>query len=220
MRIIPNIFLQGSHVVSLYKGTENDQKKVYPRPAKSYAAFFEKEGANTLFVVDLNGTERERLPELRSVFTKELWWSGQIRDEESIEWLLMHGADRVVLGQSAQPIFASALKRFGAEKLLAGIQVFHYDEAPALCESYVALGFKDLVVKDMNAEGTLFHPNFDLIEKCMYFSKGNIFASGGISDEYHLKLLREAGAAGAIIGRALYEHQLEIGYLKTQFERE
>lgn len=220
MRIIPNLFLQGGHAVSLYKGTDSDQKKVYAKAPKSYAAYFDKEGAGTLFVVDLDGNQREHLPELRKVFTKELWWAGQVHTEETIEWLLANGADRVVLGQSAEPIFVSALKRFGPEKLLAGIQVFHYDDAPEDCARYVKMGFTDIVVKDMNAEGTLFHPNFDLIEKCIYFSGARVFASGGIATQNDLSLLKEAGASGAIIGRALYENELRVAELRGRFERE
>lgn len=220
MRIIPNLFLQGNRAVSLYKGTENDEKKTYLKAPKSYAELFAKQGARTLFIVDLNGTERARLPELKTTFPNELWWAGQVRDLDTVDWLLQNGADRVVLGQAAEEIFAPALERFGSKKLLAGLQVFHYDEAPTDCERFVKMGFEDLVVKDMNAEGTLFHPNFDLMEKCRYFSGGNIFASGGISEERHLKLLQETGAKGAIIGRALFEHQLDLAELRLHFERE
>lgn len=220
MRIIPNLFLEGNHAISLYRGTDNDQKKIYPKAPKTYAAAFKEQGADALFVVDLKGTERERLPELKEAFGKELWWAGQVRDMETVEWLFQNGADRVVLGQGAEPIFAAALEKFGADKLLAGLQVFHYDDAPADCERYVKMGFKDIVVKDMNAEGTLFHPNFDLIEKCIYFSGAHVFASGGISEEYHVKLLQDAGATGVLIGRALYEHRLQLAELKARFERE
>jgi phosphoribosylformimino-5-aminoimidazole carboxamide ribotide isomerase len=220
MRIIPNLFLDGKHVVSLYRGTENDQKKIYPKAPKSYAGHFAEQGADALFVVDLKGTERARLPELKEAFQGELWWAGQVRDLETLDWLFANGADRVVLGQGAESIFAPALEKFGPEKLLAGLQVFHYDEAPADCERYVKMGFKGIVVKDMNAEGTLFHPNFDLIEKCRYFSGAHIYASGGISEEHHVKLLQDAGAAGALIGRAFFERRLNLGELKARFEHE
>lgn len=220
MKIIPNIFLQGNHVVSLYKGTDSDQKKVYTKAPKTYAEHFAKQGAHTLFVVDLNGTERPRLPELKAAFPGELWWAGQVRDLETVDWLLTHGADRVVLGQAAEEIFPAALEKFGPQKLLAGLQVFHDAEAPTDCERYVKMGFTDLVVKDMNAEGTLFHPNSDLVEKCGYFSGAKIFASGGITEEHDLELLKEAGASGAIIGRALFEHQLDLTSLLSRFEHE
>jgi phosphoribosylformimino-5-aminoimidazole carboxamide ribotide isomerase len=220
MRIIPNLFLENGHAVSLYKGTDNDQKKVYPKAAKTYAAHFAEQGATALFVVDLNGSERARLPELKTAFGGELWWAGQVRDIPTVDWLLKNGANKVVLGQGAESIFEEALTTFGKEKLMVGLQVFHYDEAPTDCERYVKMGFTELVVKDMNAEGTLFHPNFDLIEKCVYFSGAKVYASGGISEEHHLQLLKDAGASGALIGRAFFEHRLGLSELKARFELE
>lgn len=218
MRIIPNLFLEHGRAVSLYKGTDNDAKKVYAKAPRSYVEQFGKQGAQTLFIVDLNGTERERLPEFRAVFEGELWWAGHVRDLDTIDWLLKHGADRVVLGESAEGIFEAALARFGPEKLLAGIQAFHYQEVPELCERYVALGFKELVVKDMNAEGTLFHPNFDLMEKCVYFSKAKIYASGGVALANDIRLLKQAGVEGVMIGRALYENEVSLKELMGEFE--
>lgn len=215
MRIIPNLFLQGNRVVSLYKGTDNELKKTYPKAAKTYAAQFRQQKAEALFVVDLNGSQREHLPELKAAFKGELWWGGQVRDLESIRWLLANGAQKVVLGQAAEAIFLEALKEFGPEKLMVGLQVFRFDDAPSACEQYAKMGFTDLIVKDMMAEGTLFHPDFDLIEKCVYFSKAKIYASGGISEASHIKLLKEAGASGVLIGRALYERRLNIEGLKA-----
>ncbi len=218
MRIIPNLFLEHGKAVSLYKGTDNEEKKIYPKAPRSYVEWFEKQGAKTLFIVDLSGTERERLPELRAVFSGELWWAGHVRDIQSIQWLLDKGANRIVLGEHAEPIFTEALSLFGPEKLLAGIQAKHYDEVPNQAEKYAQMGFKDLVVKDMNAEGTLFHPNYDLMEKCAYFSKAKIYASGGVANTNDIHLLGHAGVKGVIIGRAFYENELNLTALQDYFE--
>ncbi|MFA5792375.1 MAG: HisA/HisF-related TIM barrel protein [Candidatus Gracilibacteria bacterium] len=219
MHIIPNIFLQNGNAVSLYKGSENDQKKVYDRAPETYAKWFDAEGMEALFIVDLNGTEQARLPLFRKAFSGEIWWAGQVRSMETIRNLLNGGANRIVLGHSAENIFKDALAEFG-EKIIPGIQAYFYDDVPALCEKYVAMGFKDILVKDMNAEGTLFNPNYDLMEKCVYFSGANIYASGGVSDEYHLTLLKKAGVKGAVIGRAFYENILSPSTIKNHFGRE
>lgn len=217
MRIIPNLFLQKGHAVSLYKGTDNPEKKVYPRAPKNYAQWFENEGADTLFVVDLDGDQREHLPELREVFKGELWWAGHVRDRATLDALFEGGVNRVVLGQNAEPIFGEALSAYGPQKVLAGIQAFHYDEVPGLCERLKGIGFTDIVVKDMNAEGTLFHPNFDLMEKARYFSEANIFASGGVAQARDIHLLAQANVTGVIIGRALYENELNVKALIQEF---
>ncbi len=218
MRIIPALFLQNGKVVSLYKGTDNPQKKVYSKLPVTYAESFHVDNAKTLFVIDLDGDQRERLKELKAAFPGELWWAGEVRTLEAIDWLLANGADRIVLGQGAEPIFEAALAKHGPEKLIAGIQAFHYTLVPDLSVKRVEQGFQDIFVKDMNAEGTLFQPNFDLMEKCVYFSKANIYASGGISKEQDIRLLGHAGVKGVVIGRALYEHQLNLASLVRHFE--
>ncbi|QQR54853.1 hypothetical protein IPG41_06775 [Candidatus Peregrinibacteria bacterium] len=218
MRIIPNLFLQKGHAVSLYKGTENLEKKVYPRAPKNYAQWFQNQGAKTLFVVDLDGDQKDHATELRAAFKGELWWAGHVRDLATLDLLFQKGINRVVLGQNAEPIFVEALAKYGPSKLLAGIQAFHYDDVPTLCERLKGLGFSDLVVKDMNAEGTLFHPNFDLMEKAKYFSSANIFASGGVAQTNDIHLLAQAGVSGVIIGRAFYENELNVETLVQNFE--
>jgi len=218
MRIIPGLFIQHGKAVSLYKGTENAQKKVYSKAPYNYASFFQQQGAKTLLVVDLDGNQRARLPEIKQHFSGEIWWAGGVRDLATLKELFAAGAHRVVLGQSAEGIFVEALKLYGTERLIAGIQAFSNEEIPELCEKRVALGFRDIIVKDMNADGTLFHPNFDLMEKCVYFSKANIFASGGIGEENDLHLLNQTGVKGAIIARALYEQRLSLPPLLHHFE--
>ena len=220
MRIIPGLFIQHGKAVSLYKGTENPEKKVYAKAPHNYAGLFQEEGAKTLFIVDLDGNQRARLPEIKAHFHGEIWWAGGVHDLAVMEELFAAGANRIVLGQSASGIFVEALKLYGPERVIAGIQAFKNEDIPELCEHRVALGFRDIIVKDMNADGTLFHPNFDLMEKCVYFSKANIFASGGIGEEHDLVLLKQAGVTGVIIARALYEYRLNLAELLPRFEGE
>lgn len=210
MRLIPAIYIQKGHAVSLYKGSDNEQKKTYPKAPKNYAEWFEAQGAKTLFVIDLDGDQSERLNEIRSHFHGELWWAGQVRSMEMLEDLFQRGADRIVLGHSAEPIYAEALARYGADKLIVGLKIQHTDQGPDLCEQLTGSGFTDVLVKDVNAEGTLFIPSFDLYEKCVYFSDMNVYSSGGVSDLKHLELLRRSGVKGAIISRALFEGDLNL----------
>lgn len=217
MQIIPSIFIQKGKVVSLYKGEDNNQKKSYPKAARSYAAAFEKQGAKTLLVVDLDGIQLPKLKEIRAHFSGDIWWAGKVRNLEYAHACFEAGASHIVLGRSAKDIHEAAIAEFGADKLIAGLQVKNMDDASDFCEAFGAVGFKKILVKDLNAEGTLFHPNFDLMEKCVYFSDLEVYASGGIAEEDHIKLLQRVDVSGVVIGRALYEHQLSLSSLMQTF---
>lgn len=217
MKIIATLYIQNGKVVSWYKGNDNELKKTYPKAPKSYASFFNKEKADALFVVDLDGDQEARLTEIKEAFDGEIWWAGQVRTLEKIQKLLDAGAHRIVLGQSAKDIYGEALSQFGPEKLIAGIKVKHHEEGADLCEKLSESAFTDILVKDLNSEGTLFHPNFDLFEKCVYFSGKNVYSSGGVSEESHVEWLERIGVKGVVIARALYESKLSISRLKQNF---
>jgi phosphoribosylformimino-5-aminoimidazole carboxamide ribotide isomerase len=219
MKIIPALYIQGGQIISLYKGNENSEKKRYAKSPHQYAALFHKQGARTLFAVDLNGTQRPLIPKLKSHFPEgELWWAGEIRTLEELQEAFTLGADRVILGQSAESIHKEALQIHGPEKLMIGLQFNHYDKAVEVCETIGQSGFKEIIMKDLNAEGTLFNPNYDLMEKCVYFSEVEVFASGGVGSIRDLQLLEQAGVKGVIIARALYENQINLSVALNQFE--
>src|SRR3989338_9850107 len=56
MLIIPALYLQQGRAVSLYKGQENDQKKVYARDLFKIAREFAANGASLIQIVDLDGS--------------------------------------------------------------------------------------------------------------------------------------------------------------------
>ncbi|MEK9166998.1 MAG: HisA/HisF-related TIM barrel protein [Patescibacteria group bacterium] len=219
MKIIPAIFLQAGKAVSLYKGS-NDHKKVYSKSPKNYAAYFQKEGAKILEIVDLDQKNRAKLVELRSVFHGKIWWGGGVKTIAEIESLFNDGADVVILGTSAEKIHLEALQKFGNEKIFAGVKFRNDPEAPEKCTTLVEKGFTQIIVKDMEADGALFHPNFDQVEKAAYFSKAKIYSSGGISEIQDLEIMKVAKVEGVIIARALYENRLNLSELIRRFEHD
>ncbi|NLT27989.1 MAG: 1-(5-phosphoribosyl)-5-((5-phosphoribosylamino)methylideneamino)imidazole-4-carboxamide isomerase, partial [Dehalococcoidales bacterium] len=59
-------------------------------------------------------------------------------------------------------------------------------------------------------DGTLTEPNFTALFELINSIKATVIASGGISTITHLKLLKKLGAAGAIIGKALYTKDINL----------
>jgi phosphoribosylformimino-5-aminoimidazole carboxamide ribotide isomerase len=53
-------------------------------------------------------------------------------------------------------------------------------------------------------------PDLPLYERLVRLGRGTIIASGGLATVGDLQAVRELGAGGAIIGRALYERRLSL----------
>jgi phosphoribosylformimino-5-aminoimidazole carboxamide ribotide isomerase len=50
-----------------------------------------------------------------------------------------------------------------------------------------------------------------LVRRLLALEKGRIIASGGIRSIEDLLALKNAGAAGAIVGKAIYEGRIDLG---------
>ena len=84
-----------------------------------------------------------------------------------------------------------------------------------LVEDYMKSGLEYLTCTDISTDGMLEGPNFDLYEKLRErFPTLKVTASGGISSIDDLHKLKALGLYGAIIGKALYEHKIELIDLK------
>ena len=74
----------------------------------------------------------------------------------------------------------------------------------------VKLGVKRFIYTDISRDGTLTEPNFADIFELVNAIRLPIIASGGISSLNHLKMLKQLGVEGAIIGKALYTGDINL----------
>ena len=76
-------------------------------------------------------------------------------------------------------------------------------------------GLKYLKVTDMNRDGVLEGPNFELYQNLKdKFPDMCIAASGGVRSVDDIRKLKDMGLYGVIIGRALYEGKIKVEDLK------
>ena len=59
-------------------------------------------------------------------------------------------------------------------------------------------------------DGTLSGPNYETITELIEGVKRPVIAAGGISSISNLKVLKQIGAEGAIIGKALYTGYIQL----------
>ncbi|MFW9835691.1 MAG: HisA/HisF-related TIM barrel protein, partial [Candidatus Thorarchaeota archaeon] len=81
----------------------------------------------------------------------------------------------------------------------------------------VDAGAKRLIYTDIKRDGTLTEPNFDMIDRLLAEADVPVIVAGGISRPEHLQRLRELGAEGAVIGKALYTGDISLGEAIIEF---
>jgi phosphoribosylformimino-5-aminoimidazole carboxamide ribotide isomerase len=151
---------------------------------------------------------------------------GGIRTTHDIKKLLDIGAARVVIGSVAAKspeLVEYWIKQFGAELIVIGMDVKENSVAISgwLEDSHrVPMGFVlDLVKRgatifictDISRDGMLGGVNVDFYQHLKSaFPDLSLIASGGISTLEDVQVLKDAGLAGVIIGKAIYENKLPL----------
>jgi phosphoribosylformimino-5-aminoimidazole carboxamide ribotide isomerase len=236
MIIYPAIDLRGGRVVRLTEG-KFDQEKTYGSDPLAVAREFASAGATWLHVVDLDGAKdpAQRQTALVESLARgsglRVQTGGGIRDEAQITALLAAGVQRVIVGSLAarQPdLVRGWLGKFGAERIIlspdvrldaAGtprVAAAGWQESTGLAlddllEGFLPAGLRHILCTDISRDGKLTGPNAALYSSLVKkFPTLQIQASGGVSSLDDLRTLQATGAAGAIVGRALYEKKFTL----------
>ena len=241
MEIIPAIDLKGGRCVRLYQGDYN-QETVFPEDPVAVALRWYSQGARWLHVVDLDGAatgEPKNLAAIEQIIEKSgllVELGGGIREEKTVEKLLQKGVRRIILGTVAieNPELVQKLcQRFG-EAIVIGLDArdgriaihgWSKDtnvDVLELGREMVKAGAQRFIYTDIKRDGTLTEPNFDMVGKLVAALKQvqggvPIIASGGISELEHLQRLKRLGVEGAIIGKALYTGDIDLGQAIARF---
>ena len=187
-------------------------------------------GAPSLHIVDLDGAATGELynldiiTEIASALLIPTQLGGGIRQLETIEQLLKAGIERIILGTAAvedSGLIEEACHKF-SESIIVGIDAregyiaIHgwrqQTELGAIefAKSMVKLGVRRFIYTDINRDGTLTEPNFTAIAELVTEIRLPIIAAGGISSLTHLKMLKQLGVEGAIVGKALYTGDINL----------
>ncbi len=187
-------------------------------------------GAPRLHIVDLDGAARGELcnlgiiTQIASAVLVPTQLGGGIRRLETVEQLLKAGIERIILGTAAvedPKLIEEACRNF-SESIIVSIDAregyvaihgWRQDtelEAVEFTKSMVQLGVKRFIYTDINRDGTLTEPNFTAIFELVNAIRLPVIAAGGISSLTHLKILKQLGVEGAIIGKALYTGDINL----------
>jgi phosphoribosylformimino-5-aminoimidazole carboxamide ribotide isomerase len=239
--IYPAIDLRAGKVVRLKEGDPARMTSYSDDPAEMAQRWLDA-GASWLHIVNLDGafgeSDNKNLTALDAILKlgARVQFGGGMRSLDVIAQALALGVSRVVLGTIAieQPdIVADALKRFGAEQIAIGIDArdglvrtrgWKDDsgiKATDLALQMRTLGLRTVIFTDIRRDGLGSGLNIPSTRELADVSGLAVIASGGVHTIDDVIAAKNAGLAGCIIGRALYdgtvdlEKALQVGRLES-----
>lgn len=229
MKIFPAIDLYNGKAVRLFKGDYN-QMTVYSDYPEQIALDFFNSGARCMHVVDLEGAKDGATPNIETVkqlartFDGIIEVGGGVRSKSVIEKYLSAGVSRVILGTAAvndREFLVSAVKEFG-DKIAVGVDIKDgfvaikgWTEKSTFngidfCKQMQDIGVKTIICTDISRDGAMQGTNHSLYKQLSESLDLDIIASGGVSTIQDIKLLKEQGVYGAIVGKAYYTGAIKI----------
>jgi phosphoribosylformimino-5-aminoimidazole carboxamide ribotide isomerase len=229
--IYPAIDLRGGKVVRLKEGDPARMTPYSDDPAETARKWL-GEGASWLHVVNLDGAfgegDNANRAALESILKlgAHVQFGGGIRSMDAIADILKLGVSRAILGTIAieQPaIVADALTRFGAEQIAIGIDVRDglvrtrgWKDNSGVSATDLALqmrtvGLGTVIFTDVSRDGLGSGLNIPATRELSEKSGLDVIASGGVHTIEDVIAAKDAGLAGCIIGRALYDGTVDLG---------
>lgn len=229
MEIIPAIDIKDGRCVRLYQG-DYEQITVFDYDPVAVARKWEKLGAQRIHVVDLDGAKAGRPVNAQIVFaivrsvTIPVQLGGGLRDQAAVEAALNLGVERVILGTAAvrdPQLIARLVEQHGA-RIVVGVDArggwvaaqgwteTSHIKADDLVQRMAVLGVRSVIYTDIGRDGTLTGPDVAGVAELVQPSGPEIIASGGVSSLDDLVALAKTGAAGVIVGKALYTGAFEL----------
>ncbi len=228
--IFPAIDLRNGKIVRLAQG-DPARQTTYGDDPRAQAQKFKDEGADWVHVINLSGAfDEEASANLKALETVlsvglKVEFGGGIRDEETVKIPLEMGVERVFLGTAAiqNPALVDwAVARYGPSRIAADIgvrdglvMVRGWQESTPLTmldagKRFRAQGLEWCVLTDVRRDGVGSGVSVDSAVELQSATGLKVVASGGVSSVEDIIRVKQAGLAGVIIGRALYEGKISL----------
>jgi phosphoribosylformimino-5-aminoimidazole carboxamide ribotide isomerase len=237
--VIPAIDVRGGRCVRLLRG-DFTRETVYAEEPAQVAVAFVRQGARRLHIVDLDAARG--VPDVLSRDAvraavraaaeagAEVQVGGGVRSPAAAASWLAAGASYVVLGSVAvrDPETARMICAAHPGRVLLGLDVRDgaaqaegWTEPAGDAAEHLAR-WRDwpaagVIRTEVGRDGTLLGPDTEGLAACVAAYPGPVFASGGIATLEDLAACAAVGAAGAIVGRALYEGTIDLGTALRRF---
>jgi phosphoribosylformimino-5-aminoimidazole carboxamide ribotide isomerase len=226
------IDIRDGRCVQLVQGDFDRETVFFDDPVEAAERWLD-EDADWLHVVDLDGARKGTssnaavVAKVVAVATDTpVQVAGGIRSDDDIARVIEQGATRVVLGTAAvrEPEFvACAAAKYPGRIAVAvdgrqgraatdGWATASELTVQAVAERAVDDGAAAIIYTDVVVEGMLKGPNIDGTRELVdqFGDRVPVIASGGVASLEDVTRLRDGGAAGVIIGSALYRGEFSL----------
>jgi phosphoribosylformimino-5-aminoimidazole carboxamide ribotide isomerase len=231
MNLYPAIDLYQGKVVRLVRG-DFQKETVYSTQPETIAREWQRQGAEWLHVVDLEGAKtgilqnKDTLLKIRKAVKCRIQFGGGLRNLDQIQSVLQEGIERVVLGTKSldESFLKQVLEKYGRQ-IAVGLDVhngFVQMEGwlKASQKTLVsALSFfkhfpiRTMIYTDIQKDGMLQGPDFSGLNEVLEATPARVILSGGIGglmDIQKAAEIKKNNFEGVIIGKALYEKKFTL----------
>lgn len=228
MKVFPAVDILGGKCVQLVQG-KRESATAYGDPL-SCATRWLDEGAEALHVVNLDGafgTSSKNAGLIAEVIEKtgvEIELGGGIRSVDDARAWLETGVDRVIISTLAtqDPACIRTLSReFGSDRIMPGVDakggqiaVHGWQETAGdyigWAQRFSELGAGSLLYTNVDVEGLQQGVRFEPVKRLIDAVNIPVVVAGGVSSRSDVAGLKAAGAAGAVLGSALYSGKIAL----------
>jgi phosphoribosylformimino-5-aminoimidazole carboxamide ribotide isomerase len=233
MRAYPAVDILDGQVVRLAQG-DFERSTTYGAAPAEAAREWGRQGAEWLHVVDLDGARAGapvNLASVREIVAETglfVQLGGGLRSREAVDAAAATGVHRLIIGTAAldgSQLLEHALAEHGPERITVSVDArgglvardgwleTSTTTTLAAVGELVGRGVKHFIYTDVERDGTLEGPNLDAVGEFADAIDGELLCAGGIGSLEDLRALvelRHPRLAGAIIGKALYEHRFTL----------
>ena len=228
MLVIPSVDIRRGRVVQMVGGRP-ETERVYGEPREMAQRWIDQ-GASWLHIVDLDAAMRTGdnllcVLDVLAGVDVNVQVGGGIRDLARANELLNNGADRVILGTAAikaPELVRQLVEIFGGNRIMVALDsrsgkvlVDGWKRSTgktvfALAAEFERVGVGSILFTKVDVEGSMGGIAGREIRELVDAVEIPVFAAGGVGSLDDVRAARDAGAAGLVVGMALYEGKFNL----------
>jgi len=227
-KVIPAVDIKDGKCVQLIGGVPDNVLISLDDPV-AVAQHWIDEGADVLHIIDLDGAfgKARNLKIVYKIAKLDAFIQvgGGVRSHDDVNDLLKIGADRVILGTAAvrdPTIVYDLTNEFGSEPIMVSIDS---KKNEVLIEGWTKsvgsrpedmglifqeLGAGSLLFTDVDVEGRMSGARDSIIRRVVERIDIPVIAAGGIGSLKDIQAVAETGAAGVVVGSAIYTDKFNL----------